>query len=199
MLLGRSSDFRPSGRPQRARADRPHLRSRPLYRSATVDRLLEADVFVKHENHEPTGAFRVRGGVSLVSRQTAGERGRGVIAASTGNHGQSVAYAARLLSTNDSACSCRYAPRRSSARPARSTGLPTAGRSPSPTSSREGPTLTSPSFRRGALARSRSSRTHRQTTGILPGRRSGQDRVRARARAGNDQRRRSLRHERRRQ
>ena len=40
------------------------------------------------------GAFKVRGGVNLVSQLTADERRRGVIAASTGNHGQSVAYAA---------------------------------------------------------------------------------------------------------
>jgi threonine dehydratase len=51
---------------------------------------------VKHENHQPVGAFKVRGGVNLVSQLSEDERSRGLIAASTGNHGQSVAYAARL-------------------------------------------------------------------------------------------------------
>jgi threonine dehydratase len=52
---------------------------------------------VKHENHQPIGAFKVRGGVNLVSQLSAEERSRGVISASTGNHGQSIAYAARLF------------------------------------------------------------------------------------------------------
>jgi len=52
---------------------------------------------VKHENHQPTGAFKVRGGVNLVSQLSAEERERGLVCASTGNHGQSIAYAARLF------------------------------------------------------------------------------------------------------
>jgi threonine dehydratase len=50
------------------------------------------DIHVKHENHNPTGAFKVRGGLNLVARLSADER-RGVITASTGNHGQSIAFA----------------------------------------------------------------------------------------------------------
>src|SRR5262249_53048433 len=50
-----------------------------------------------HENHQPVGAFKVRGGINLISRLSAEERTAGVISASTGNHGQSVAYAARLF------------------------------------------------------------------------------------------------------
>jgi threonine dehydratase len=61
-------------------------------------------VWVKHENHQPTGAFKVRGGINLVSRLGAQERARGVIAASTGNHGQSLAYAARLFGTRAVVC-----------------------------------------------------------------------------------------------
>jgi hypothetical protein len=48
---------------------------------------LAPNVLVKHENHQPVGAFKVRGGVNLVAQLSADERGRGVIAASTGNHG----------------------------------------------------------------------------------------------------------------
>ncbi len=54
-------------------------------------------MLVKHENHLPTGAFKVRGGVNLVSQLSPDVKARGVIAASTGNHGQSVAYAAQLF------------------------------------------------------------------------------------------------------
>src|SRR5207248_194381 len=51
----------------------------------------------QHENYEPVGAFKVRGGINLISQLSPDERARGVIAVSTGNHGQSVAYAARLF------------------------------------------------------------------------------------------------------
>jgi threonine dehydratase len=50
------------------------------------------DLFVKHENHNPTGSFKIRGGLNLVGRLSPAER-RGVISASTGNHGQSMALA----------------------------------------------------------------------------------------------------------
>ena len=52
---------------------------------------------MKHENHQPTGAFKVRGGVNLVSQLSAEERERGLVCASTGNHGQSIAYASGLF------------------------------------------------------------------------------------------------------
>jgi threonine dehydratase len=79
------------------RAIAPHLRPTPLVTSAALDRLLGCRAFVKCENANPTRAFKVRGGINLVSRLSADERRRGVISASTGNHGQSIAYAARLF------------------------------------------------------------------------------------------------------
>ena len=72
-----------------------HLTRTPLLNYPALDKLLGARVFVKHENDQPIGAFKVRGGINLMSHLAADERARGVIAASTGNHGQSVAYAAR--------------------------------------------------------------------------------------------------------
>jgi len=75
----------------------PHLRATPLYPYPGLDELLGAEVWVKHENHQPVGAFKVRGGINLVSQLGEDERQRGLITASTGNHGQSVAYAARLF------------------------------------------------------------------------------------------------------
>jgi len=81
-----------------------HLRPTPLFGYAALNELAEAEVFVKHENHQPVGAFKVRGGVNLLSQLGAEERERGVIAASTGNHGQSVAYAARLFGVPATIC-----------------------------------------------------------------------------------------------
>jgi threonine dehydratase len=75
----------------------PYLRPTPLYGYPALDALTGSRLRVKHENHQPVGAFKVRGGVNLVSQLTAGERQRGVASASTGNHGQSIAYAANLF------------------------------------------------------------------------------------------------------
>ena len=82
----------------------PHLRPTPLLSYPTLNELLDADVFIKHENHQPVGAFKVRGGVNLLSQLSAEERERGVIAASTGNHGQSLAYAAGLFAVPATIC-----------------------------------------------------------------------------------------------
>ena len=82
----------------------PYLKPTPLYSYPALDALTGARVRVKHENHQPVGAFKVRGGVNLVSQLTADERRRGVIAASTGNHGQSVAYAANLFGVRAVIC-----------------------------------------------------------------------------------------------
>jgi threonine dehydratase len=81
-----------------------HLRPTPLYGYAALNELVGAEVFVKHENHQPVGAFKVRGGVNLISQLSPEERQRGVIAASTGNHGQSIAYAARLFEVRATIC-----------------------------------------------------------------------------------------------
>jgi threonine dehydratase len=75
----------------------PHLPRTPLLHAPALDRLLGARVYVKCENVLPTGAFKVRGGINLLSSFGPEERRRGVITASTGNHGQSIAYAGRML------------------------------------------------------------------------------------------------------
>ncbi|HXF03914.1 MAG TPA: threonine dehydratase [Blastocatellia bacterium] len=79
------------------RVIRRYLNRTPLYYYAGLSELIGASVYVKHENHQPIGAFKVRGGINLISRLTPEERKRGVITASTGNHGQSIAYAAQLF------------------------------------------------------------------------------------------------------
>jgi threonine dehydratase len=82
----------------------PYLRPTPLYRYPALDAMTGAGLWVKHENHQPVGAFKVRGGVNLVSQLSVDEQRRGVIAASTGNHGQSVAYAADLFGVQAVIC-----------------------------------------------------------------------------------------------
>lgn len=76
---------------------RPYLLPTPLHRYPALDSLLGAEVYVKHENYQPIGAFKVRGGVNFMAHLPPEARARGVITASTGNHGQSIAYAARLF------------------------------------------------------------------------------------------------------
>ena len=72
------------------------MRPSPLLKHPLLDEALGLDIWVKHENHNPTGAFKIRGGLNLVSRLSPDERRRGIVSASTGNHGQSIAFAARL-------------------------------------------------------------------------------------------------------
>lgn len=72
---------------------REHLPRTPLVRSEGLSAELNADVYLKREDTLPTGAFKVRGGVYLGSNLDDEFREQGLIAASTGNHGQSVAYA----------------------------------------------------------------------------------------------------------
>ncbi|MFQ6016293.1 MAG: threonine/serine dehydratase [Anaerolineae bacterium] len=74
-----------------------YLTRTPLHHHPSLDKLVGAEVYVKHENYQPVGAFKIRGGINLISQLSEDERRRGVITASTGNHGQSVAYASRLF------------------------------------------------------------------------------------------------------
>jgi threonine dehydratase len=82
----------------------PHLPRTPTYPYSGLSDLLRTDTYVKHENHLPTAAFKVRGGVNLVAQLADDERSRGVIAASTGNHGQSVAFAAGIFGVRATIC-----------------------------------------------------------------------------------------------
>jgi threonine dehydratase len=82
----------------------PHLPPTPLHTYPLLNDLLGAEAFVKHENHNPTGAFKIRGGLNLVAQLTPDERARGVITASTGNHGQSIALAAKIYGVKAIIC-----------------------------------------------------------------------------------------------
>ncbi len=81
-----------------------YLPRTPLIYYPALSEFLGCQAYVKHENHQPVGAFKVRGGVNLISRLSEDERHRGVIAASTGNHGQSVAYGAKLFGVKAKIC-----------------------------------------------------------------------------------------------
>lgn len=75
----------------------------PQYRWGTLSQRLGADCWVKHENHTPVGAFKIRGGLTYFDQlQRRGELPREVISATRGNHGQSIGWAARA---NGVACS----------------------------------------------------------------------------------------------
>lgn len=84
----------------------PYLTTTPLRHYPLLDRHIGSgtSLLVKHENHQPTCSFKVRNGLSFVTAMTAAERQRGVVAASTGNHGQGIAYAASLLDVRATIC-----------------------------------------------------------------------------------------------
>jgi threonine dehydratase len=74
-----------------------YVKPTPLYEWPALSRLLGCRYYLKQENHTPTTAFKVRGGFYLVSRLSAEEKRRGVLGCTTGNHGQSLAYASKLF------------------------------------------------------------------------------------------------------
>ena len=75
----------------------PYFPRTPLTFSAALSESLDAEVYLKHEEHLPLGAFKSRGGINLLASMSEEERARGVITASSGNHGQSIASACRTF------------------------------------------------------------------------------------------------------
>ena len=73
-----------------------YLNPTPFHESISLGRMLGLTLFIKYENHQPIGAFKVRGTLNKVLSLTPDERERGIVTASMGNHGQGVCYAARL-------------------------------------------------------------------------------------------------------
>lgn len=78
---------------------RPHIVRTPIQPSQTFSRMTGAEIYLKCENLQKTGSFKVRGAVHRLLGLTAAERRRGVVAASAGNHAQGVAYAAAITGT----------------------------------------------------------------------------------------------------
>ncbi len=77
----------------------PWLKPTPLVSSDALDERLGIRLLVKCENLQPIGAFKVRGGVNYMASLSDEDRARGVVTASTGNHGQSIAWSARAFGT----------------------------------------------------------------------------------------------------
>lgn len=75
----------------------PYLPRTPLHYSAGLSEMLEAEVYLKHDEYLPLGAFKARGGINLLGHLSQEERDQGVITASTGNHGQSIASACHIF------------------------------------------------------------------------------------------------------
>lgn len=75
----------------------PHVKRTPLLRSAALSTLARGDVYLKLENQQTTGSFKLRGAVNALSTLAPDSRTRGVVASSAGNHGMGVAYAAKIL------------------------------------------------------------------------------------------------------
>ncbi len=71
----------------------------PMWSYPALSATTGVTTFVKHEHVQPTGAFKVRGGIFLVHGMTPTDRAAGILGYSTGNHAQSLAYAARLFDT----------------------------------------------------------------------------------------------------
>lgn len=74
-----------------------YLKPTPLLHSRALSAALGCEAYLKCENTQPIGAFKVRGGINLIAQMPEEQRRRGVVTASTGNHGQSIAYAAQLF------------------------------------------------------------------------------------------------------
>ena len=75
----------------------PYLTRTPLHEYPALSQFVGAEIRLKHENHQALGAFKPRGGINMLAHMTQAERDRGVITASSGNHGQSIAYACKLF------------------------------------------------------------------------------------------------------
>jgi threonine dehydratase len=84
----------------------PYLKATPLRNYPLLDAHIggETTLLIKHENQQPTCSFKVRNGLSFVTGLAENERARGVVAASTGNHGQGIAYASRILGVQATIC-----------------------------------------------------------------------------------------------
>jgi threonine dehydratase len=84
----------------------PYMTPTPLREYPQLNDLVGSGIrlYIKHENHQPTSAFKFRNGLSFMTALAADERKRGVVAASTGNHGQGIAAGGRILGVDVIVC-----------------------------------------------------------------------------------------------
>lgn len=87
-----------------------HVLRTPLTTSTSLSERIGAQVCLKLEHHQLTGSFKLRGATNAVLQLSQLERDRGVIAASTGNHGRALSYAARAVGSRATICMSRLVP-----------------------------------------------------------------------------------------
>src|SRR5438067_2043625 len=91
------TDLRPTDVLAASRRISELVRRTPLMRSVALSELVQGDVYLKLENEQITGSFKLRGAVNSIAALTPEVRARGVVASSAGNHGLGIAYAARYF------------------------------------------------------------------------------------------------------
>lgn len=87
-----------------------HVLKTPMMQSAALGELAGVPVHLKLEQHQITGSFKLRGATNAILSLTSAERARGVVAASTGNHGRALAHAARAQGAVATICMSRLVP-----------------------------------------------------------------------------------------
>lgn len=93
------NDLRPTDVLAAADRIRPLIKRTPLVRSRALSDIAGGDVYLKLENEQTTGSFKLRGALNVLATLTREQRARGVVASSAGNHGLGVAYAAKYFDT----------------------------------------------------------------------------------------------------
>ncbi|MDF3864103.1 hydroxyectoine utilization dehydratase EutB [Pseudomonas denitrificans (nom. rej.)] len=86
------------------------VRQTPLEHSPSLSRLLGAPVYLKLESQQITGSFKLRGASNAIAQLDDEQKARGVVAASTGNHGRALAHAARVLGVQATICLSQLVP-----------------------------------------------------------------------------------------
>src|SRR5688572_13168834 len=81
-----------------------YARRTPLVYSATISAQTGGEIYLKWENLQETGAFKVRGAANRLLQMTPEERSRGVIAFSTGNHGRALAWVGKQMGVRVVVC-----------------------------------------------------------------------------------------------
>ena len=89
---------------------RGHVLRTPMVQSADLTERTGVPVHLKLESHQRTGAFKLRGATNAMLALSADQRARGVVAASTGNHGRALAYAARAVGSTATICMSSLVP-----------------------------------------------------------------------------------------
>lgn len=88
-----------------------HVQRTPLIHSESLSRRSGAPVFLKLENRQPTGSFKLRGATNAVLSLSENERKQGLVTASTGNHGRALAHAASMQRLTATICLSSLVPR----------------------------------------------------------------------------------------